>query len=352
MRRGWCLLALVALPLLVGAGEGSFDAPLQLTGNLTVAAALDEVSRQTGVRFAGRERWPDDAAELTVSAPLEPVLATLADRFGLLFTPLGLYDFLVVPAPGYRPRPLTTTMLGEVTAAVTALEYGDQPDDGEAPLVATLQLQAPSAIARAALADLDPDSLRLFAGGEPQPLRVAAYRRPEAMARRLGQGWELPFEPPPADGQYAEIRGAFWRYQEVAPLRFELPARRDETATQEDSNVTVTEVALLGTVPRLEMTLTRAGSLGEELPWVDLAVRGDDGRPLRPAELSLLELELPPGEGEELRRTTRIRALFPPDTAVDGRTCELTWLRRFRPWDRVEFRLLGLTLPPRPGSRR
>ena len=353
-------LVLLLLSSLASPGQALFQ-QVRLQGNFPVGDALQQIAAQTGVRFTG-------LAGLTAAAPvawnldrlLPAALREVATRGRVLLTRTGLYDYLVRPQPEIPPTPGPAAEVGGLTVRVYGRPHYPFGPDGQSyavpqRLVVDLHLEADDELAVAAVQRYDVTSLKLVgARGSEQPVLTTLLRPSDPRRRRMGFGISLPFGPPDDTTRTVTLQGDLWRYQQVEPLGFEIDvAAVGDHVDRGGLTLSFLKASPTGMGWVFDLALTRPVTLGEDEPWLEAAVRGEDRRLYRPSDITFSPLaETPARPAKETddapadeRVSTLCRLIVPLPEQVKPARLHLQWVQRRRPWDKVSFTIPNIELP-------
>lgn len=346
---GWVGLLLAAwLP--AGAAAWLPFEQVQVGPADTLGAVLDQVAAQTGLRF-NRPPAGLPASSLTATGSFVGVLAQLAQSSGALIRREGAFDYAVWPAPTLAVRALPSCPLGPLTLTVSLAWQREAP----APwyLVADLRCAAASELELASLANLDPLSVRLTAGGQAVRFRAQEYHAPDVKARRTGFRLRLAFDAPPDPRQPLELSGELLCFAEVRPVTFRWPAETPGTQAQDPLSAELRPARRFGDLWTTDVVITRPLVLGDDGPWLDAVLQASDDRLYRPLEPSCAPA---PADGEDRLASAHhltFRLPAPPLGTPDGprvepRLLTATFLDRRRPYERQRFVVSGIAVPPLP----
>jgi hypothetical protein len=328
--------------------------------------ALDQITAQTGVRF-GRPPALERAAanaKVAVRGPLPAALRALTAQSGILFTRLGIYDYLAVPPPHLAPRVPPSVTVGQLTVKV----LGAQPMvvQGEAPgpkragsqgggtgplssvkgdagrfLRVSVAVEADSDLMLAGFCDIDLDTVRLTPdGGAPLAVRRADTLLPDGPRRRMGYLAELAFDMP-GTAVSATLSGELTAFQEVTPEGFEFDARHESQSDVDGVRMVYSPGERLGELWEPTLDVRRPPSLNDDEPWLDVALRTVSGKLWRPRELAIEPL--PPDDEDHLLQRCRLSFALP--AGETGQRLFVTLARRRQPWARAAFTVAKVALP-------
>jgi hypothetical protein len=349
MRVVWLVGLCLAVTMV--AAEVSFE-QVALNGRMSVRTALEAATRQTGVRFVGLNQLPrgnDQPYDLT--GPVPRLLSRITEATGVLFTRLGVYDWLAVPPQQIAPPPNPSAVLGDLTVVVAGISYALRPGshlraelDEPRRLVLDLRVEADADLAAARVYGFDLETLQYIddSGARHEVMRDQ-YRAPDWQRRRLGHRCAVPFDPPPEIATtITTFRGDVLTYEQVEPHDFEFEVG-EQRQTSADGPVSVQYQGReqVGGLWSVELQVTRAAGLGGEEPWTGAALHAGDGSLVRPKEMTFAPL---PSDEEGMVATLQRLTFELPEGVEPGKL----WYRvvdRRRPWGRQPFVIGNLPLP-------
>lgn len=326
------LAAAVTLALTAAAPvELPFDR-VTLDGNATPREHLEAIARQTGVRFAGLEalrRRP--RRPLQIDGRLHEALDAAAAAHGLLLTRSGPYDYLVTILPSPPPA-LPAAESGELRAEL--LQVADEPADEllrrPRRWSAVVRLTGPPE-ALATVYGLDLADCELVCDrGTRHPALAARAPETDAATWRLERPVAIAFEPPPARCRRLALRLALVRFESVRWHRVELAPEVGASIVDGALRLTVGEPRRSG--DRWHLSLVAALdelTVGDEAPWLEAAMRGPAGQPLRPVTLSASRLR-----AEDDRSRWEHRMTFALPAGAEPGALLLAVAERRGPWRR------------------
>ncbi len=337
-------------------GQGVFD-QVKLAGTVSAPAALAQVAQQTGVRIGGLNTLSSERRfPLQYDGGLAGALRYVSSVTGAIVARVGLYDYLAFAPPAVAPAPGAAASIGDLTiraaAPVCPIKPGTRELDEPRRVVLELRVEADSDMALGSLQRLDLTTVSVMddTGAKLEPL-TALSRPVDWRRRRMGHLQTLAFRLPVARARSATVRGELLRYEEVTPVLVEFePQAPSAVVDRAGVKLRLARCQRFGETWAGELTIRRELALGEDEPWVDLAVRGSDQRLYRPRDLALRPADdvEPRADGEERAEAAsgtacRFDVALPRGVNPTRLVCQV--LARRRPWARVPFSLSGLQLP-------